>query len=104
MKYEELDQISVDIKKNRSKIATIRKTIKSNYYKIGDLAKDSIKFIGPGVERIAEELTQSFPDKVISVMSSDLINSPKKIKEFPPPPPPLPPCQKSYFDALQLIW
>ena len=46
------------------------------------LAKDSIKFIGPGVERIAEELTQSFPDKVISVMSSDLINSPKKIKEL----------------------
>ncbi len=46
------------------------------------LAKDSIKFIGPGVERIAEELAQSFPDKVISVMSSDLINSPKKIKEL----------------------
>ncbi|MDC0498243.1 primosomal protein N' [Alphaproteobacteria bacterium] len=46
------------------------------------LAKDSIKFIGPGVERIAEELTQSFPDKVISVMSSDLINSTKKIKEL----------------------
>ena len=45
-------------------------------------AKDSIKFIGPGVERIAEELNQSFPDKVISVMSSDLINSPKKIKEL----------------------
>jgi primosomal protein N' (replication factor Y) len=46
------------------------------------LAKDSIKFIGPGVERIAEELTQSFPDKVVNVMSSDLINSPKKIKEL----------------------
>ena len=46
------------------------------------LAKDSIKFIGPGVEGIAEELTHSFPDKVISVMSSDLINSPKKIKEL----------------------
>ncbi|MDC0342640.1 primosomal protein N' [Alphaproteobacteria bacterium] len=45
-------------------------------------AKDSIKFIGPGVERIGEELNQSFPDKVISVMSSDLINSPKKIKEL----------------------
>ena len=45
-------------------------------------AKDSIKFIGPGVERIAEELTQSFPDKVVNVMSSDLINSPKKIKEL----------------------
>ncbi|MDC0232635.1 primosomal protein N' [Pelagibacteraceae bacterium] len=46
------------------------------------LAKDSIKFIGPGVERIAEELTQSFPEKVVNVMSSDLINSPKKIKEL----------------------
>jgi len=46
------------------------------------LAKDSIKFIGPGVERIAEELIQSFPDKVVNVMSSDLINSPKKIKEL----------------------
>ncbi len=45
-------------------------------------AKDSIKFIGPGVERIAEELIQSFPDKVVNVMSSDLINSPKKIKEL----------------------
>ena len=29
LKYEELDQISVDIKKNRSKIATIRKSISS---------------------------------------------------------------------------
>ena len=46
------------------------------------LAKDSIKFIGPGVERIAEELTKFFPDKVVSVMSSDLINSAKKIKEL----------------------
>ena len=46
------------------------------------LAKDSIKFIGPGVEIIAEELYQSFSDKVIRVMSSDLINSPKKIKEL----------------------
>ncbi|MDC0058157.1 primosomal protein N' [Pelagibacteraceae bacterium] len=45
-------------------------------------AKDSIKFIGPGVERIAEELVQSFPNKVVNVMSSDLINSPKKIKEL----------------------
>ncbi len=46
------------------------------------LAKDSIKFIGPGVERIAEELKQVFSDKVVSVMSSDLINSPKKIKDL----------------------
>ena len=46
------------------------------------LAKDSIKFIGPGVERVAEELSQAYPDKVVSVMSSDIINSPKKIKEL----------------------
>ena len=46
------------------------------------LAKDSIKFIGPGVERIAEELKQVFSNKVVSVMSSDLINSPKKIKDL----------------------
>ena len=46
------------------------------------LAKNSIKFIGPGVERIAEELSQTYPDKVVSVMSSDIINSPKKIKDL----------------------
>ena len=28
-------------------------------------------------ERIAEELSQTYPDKVVSVMSSDIINSPK---------------------------
>jgi len=46
------------------------------------LEKESIKFIGPGVERIAEELTQTFSDKVIGIMSSDIINSPKKIKDL----------------------
>ncbi len=46
------------------------------------LAKKSIKFIGPGVERVAEELKSFFPDKKISIMSSDLINSPKRIKDF----------------------
>ncbi len=45
-------------------------------------AKDSIKFVGPGVERVAEELLQIFPDKKIRVMSSDIINSPKKIKDL----------------------
>ena len=45
------------------------------------LAKDSINFIGPGVERVAEELSQAYPDKVVSVMSSDIINSPKKIND-----------------------
>ena len=44
--------------------------------------KDSIKFIGPGVERVAEELTLSFPEKNISIMSSDNVNTPNKIKKF----------------------
>ena len=46
------------------------------------LTKDSIKFIGPGVERIAEELTKTFSNKVIGLMSSDIVNSPKKIKSL----------------------
>ena len=44
--------------------------------------KDSIKFIGPGVERVAEELTLSFPEKRISIMSSDNVNTSNKIKKF----------------------
>ncbi len=44
--------------------------------------KDSIKFIGPGVERVAEELTILFPEKNISIMSSDNVNTPNKIKKF----------------------
>ena len=44
--------------------------------------KNSIKFIGPGVERVAEELTILFPHKNISIMSSDNVNTPKKIKKF----------------------
>tara|TARA_A100001011_G_scaffold133771_1_gene140993 strand:+ start:723 stop:2675 length:1953 start_codon:yes stop_codon:yes gene_type:complete len=44
--------------------------------------KDSIKFIGPGVERVAEELTLLFPEKNISIMSSDSVNTPNKIKKF----------------------
>ena len=46
------------------------------------LSKGSIKFIGPGVERVAEELNQKFSEKKIGVMSSDIINSPKKIKNL----------------------
>tara|TARA_B100001540_G_C15749118_1_gene616061 strand:+ start:100 stop:870 length:771 start_codon:yes stop_codon:yes gene_type:complete len=46
------------------------------------LSKGSIKFIGPGVERVAEELNQKFSEKKIGVMSSDIINSPKKIKSL----------------------
>ncbi len=44
--------------------------------------KDSIKFVGPGVERIAEELKEFFPGKNISIMSSDNVNTPNKIKKF----------------------
>ncbi|MDC2979294.1 primosomal protein N' [Pelagibacteraceae bacterium] len=45
-------------------------------------AKESIKFIGPGVERVAEELIKLFPENCVSIMSSDNVNSPKKIKKF----------------------
>ncbi len=44
--------------------------------------KDSIKFVGPGVERVAEELKEFFPNKNISIMSSDNVNTPNKIKKF----------------------
>ena len=44
--------------------------------------KDSIKFVGPGVERVAEELKDFFPGKNISIMSSDNVNTPNKIKKF----------------------
>ncbi|MDC3021953.1 primosomal protein N' [Pelagibacteraceae bacterium] len=44
--------------------------------------KDSIKFVGPGVERIAEELKEFFPGKNIAIMSSDNVNTPNKIKKF----------------------
>ena len=42
--------------------------------------KDSIKLIGPGVERLQEELKLLLPDKSICVMSSDNTNTPAKIK------------------------
>ena len=44
------------------------------------LNKNSINFIGPGVERVAEELSVYFPNKNISIMSSDSANTPNKIK------------------------
>ena len=46
------------------------------------LTKDSIKLIGPGVERLEEELKLLFPDKLIGIMSSDNANTPKKIKKI----------------------
>ena len=46
------------------------------------LEKNSIKLIGPGVERLKEELTLLFPEKLIGVMSSDNANTPSKIKKI----------------------
>ena len=42
--------------------------------------RDSIKLIGPGVERLQEELKLLLPDKSIRIMSSDNTNTPAKIK------------------------
>jgi len=46
------------------------------------LEEDSIKLIGPGVERLEEELKLLFPHKSIGVMSSDNANTPNKIKNI----------------------
>ena len=46
------------------------------------LTEDSIKLIGPGVERLDEELKILFPTKLIGVMSSDNANTPNKIKKI----------------------
>ena len=43
---------------------------------------NSLKLIGPGVERLAEELKSLFPEKNISIMSSDNANTPNKIKKI----------------------
>ena len=43
-------------------------------------SEDSIKLIGPGVERLEEELKLLFPDNIIGIMSSDNANTPRKIK------------------------
>ena len=45
-------------------------------------AKDSLKLIGPGVERLAEELKETFNNFNIGIMSSDNANTPKKIKKI----------------------
>ena len=44
--------------------------------------KDSLKFIGPGVERVAEEIKEFFPKYNIGIMSSDNANTPIKIKKI----------------------
>ena len=46
------------------------------------LNKDSIKLIGPGVERLEEELKTLFPENQIGIMSSDNANTPKKLKNI----------------------
>ncbi len=43
-------------------------------------SKDSIKLIGPGIERLQEELEILFPNYNIGIMSSDVANTPNKIK------------------------
>jgi primosomal protein N' (replication factor Y) len=44
-------------------------------------AKDSFAAIGPGVERIAEEVAEAFPDARVLVMASDVISGPKQAAE-----------------------
>ena len=44
-------------------------------------AKDSFAPIGPGVERIAEEVAATFPDARALVMASDVITGPKQAAE-----------------------
>ena len=44
--------------------------------------ENSIKLIGPGVERLEEELKLLFPNNVIGIMSSDNANTPKKIRKI----------------------
>ena len=46
------------------------------------LTEDSIRLIGPGVERLEEELKLLFPKKSIGIMSSDNANTPNKIKKI----------------------
>ena len=43
---------------------------------------DSQRFIGPGVERVAEELQKEFPNAKLEIMSSDNMNTPLKIKRI----------------------
>ncbi len=43
---------------------------------------DSLKLIGPGVERLAEELNDFFPQHNIGIMSSDNTNTTNKIKKI----------------------
>ena len=44
-------------------------------------AEDRLAPVGPGVERLAEEVTELFPDARIAVLSSDLFGSARALKE-----------------------
>ncbi len=43
---------------------------------------NSLKYIGPGIERVAEELYSKFPNSKIEIMSSENMNTPNKIKKI----------------------
>ncbi|MGJ8583701.1 MAG: primosomal protein N' [Marinosulfonomonas sp.] len=44
-------------------------------------AEDRLAPVGPGVERLAEEVTELFPDARVAVLSSDLFGSARALKE-----------------------
>ena len=45
-------------------------------------SKDTIRFVGPGIERLEEELRTLCPNYNIAIMSSDNANTPNKIKKI----------------------
>lgn len=45
-------------------------------------APDCMVACGPGVERIADEVRERFPDARVAVVTSDTLNSPGKVREF----------------------
>ena len=40
---------------------------------------ETIRLVGPGVERLAEEIYLLFPDARVTILSSDILNNPKQI-------------------------
>ncbi len=45
-------------------------------------SENTLKFIGPGIERLAEELKKNFPQAKLEILSSENMNTNKKIKEM----------------------
>ena len=41
---------------------------------------DTIQLVGPGVERLAEEVYELFPDARVTILSSDTLSNPKQIE------------------------